>query len=176
MGVFGRSWGGAWALLGLSGSLRGRNIAPGELNITLDARYRKTYKNKCFFIVFASYHRPKTALQLHLRHQESLGEASGSRIRVSDALPGFLWVPRAFLGSRGLPWTSLWGSLGLSWAVSGDENHLHLAVVNPPSGCKGALGEHLGASWGTLGLSWGSEPARATCYFLHSENDSTAID
>ena len=76
LGGLGTLLGGAWALLGLSRSLRGRNIAPGEPNITQDTGYRKTYKNQCFLMVFASYACPKTVQHLHLRHQDRSKTAS----------------------------------------------------------------------------------------------------
>ena len=108
LGGLGALLGGAWALLGLSRSLRGRNIAPGEPNITQDTGYRKTYKNQCFFMVFASYDCPKTAQHLHLRHQERSKRASErpqgalyeSKMLVQD-FSGFLELSWALLGSLG---------------------------------------------------------------------------
>ena len=148
LGGLGAFLGGAWALLGLSRSLRGRNIAPGEPNITQDTGYRKTYKNQCFLMVFASYACPKTVQHLHLRHQESSKRASQtpqgawyeSKMLVQD-FSGFLELSWALVASLGPLFGALLGSLGLSW---------------------GSLGPLLGLSWGSFGLplavyvvSWG---------------------
>ena len=149
-GVLGSLWallGVAWALLGISRSLRERNIAPGEPNITQDTGYRKTNKNQCFFIVFASYDCPRTAQHLHLRHQESSKRASErpqgalyeSKMLVQD-FSGFLKLSRALVASLGPRFGALLGSLGLSWGSLG-------ALL-------GSLGALLEPSWALLGLSW----------------------
>ena len=143
---------GAWALLGLSRSLRGRNIAPGEPNITQDTGYRKTYKNQCFQMVFASYACPKTVQHLHLRHQESSKRASQtpqgawyeSKMLVQD-FSGFLELSWALVASLAPLFGGLLGSLGLSWGSLG-------ALL----GSLGALWSLLGLSWVLLGLSWAS--------------------
>ena len=126
LGSLGALLGGAWALLGLSRSLKGRNIAPGEPIITQDTGYRKTYKNQCFFMVFASYDCPKTAQHLHLRHQERSKRASErpqgalyeSKMLVQD-FSGFLELSWALLASLGPLFGALLGSLGLSWGSLG---------------------------------------------------------
>ena len=86
LGGLGALLGGAWALLGLSRSLRGRNIAPGEPNITQDTGYRKTHKKRCFLMFFCILRlpqdRPAPPPETSRELQESLGEASGSLIRV----------------------------------------------------------------------------------------------
>jgi hypothetical protein len=150
LGGLGMLLGGAWALLGLSRSLRGRNIAPGEPNITQDTGYRKTYKNQCFLMVFASYACPKTVQHLHLRHQESSKRASQtpqgalyeSKMIVQD-FSGFLELSWALVASLGPLFGALLGSLGLSWGSLG-------ALL----GSLGALWALLGLSWALWGLSW----------------------
>ena len=125
---WGAPGGGAWAFVGSPRSLRGRNIDPGESNITRDTGYQKTYKNQCFFMVFAYYHSFKSGLLLHLRHQEG-----GSR--EPRRVLGWLYTclrcsSRTGLGSSSSPrfvtgrlsplLACPGGLLGLSWAFLRD--------------------------------------------------------
>ena len=86
LGGLGTLLGGAWALLGLSRSLRGRNIAPGEPNIIQGHWISKNLQKPMFFngfcILRLPQDRPAPPPETSRELQESLGEASGSLIRV----------------------------------------------------------------------------------------------